>query len=56
MEDRIYWFLACNTKLYDIHTLFKENGYCLWIANNQSHFYFIGKSFSFSISSLMALS
>ena len=30
MEDRIYWFLACDTKLYDIHTLFKENGYCLW--------------------------
>lgn len=30
MEDRIYWFLACDTKRYDIHTLFKENGYCLW--------------------------
>lgn len=25
-----YWILPCNTSRYDVHTLFKENGYCLW--------------------------
>lgn len=25
-----YWVLSCDTSRYDIHTLFKENGFCLW--------------------------
>ncbi len=25
-----YWILVCNIKRYDIHTLFKDQGYCLW--------------------------
>jgi hypothetical protein len=30
MEATVYWFLTCDTNRYDIDTLFKENGYCLW--------------------------
>ncbi len=30
MEAMTYWFLTCDTNRYDIDTLFKENGYCLW--------------------------
>lgn len=24
------WILTCDTSRYDVHTLFKENGFCLW--------------------------
>lgn len=30
METKTYWFLTCDSSRYDIHTLFKENGVCLW--------------------------
>ena len=30
METRKFWILSCNTSRYDIHTLFKKNGFCLW--------------------------
>ena len=25
-----YWILSCDTSRYDIHTLFKKDGFCLW--------------------------
>lgn len=30
MESKKYWILTCDTSRYDIHKLFKENGFCLW--------------------------
>ncbi len=30
MESKKYWILTCDTSRYDIHTLFNENGFCLW--------------------------
>ena len=32
MNDSIekVWILTCDTSRYDVHTLFKENGFCLW--------------------------
>ncbi|MBQ0072889.1 MAG: helix-turn-helix transcriptional regulator [Prevotella sp.] len=29
-EIESVWILVCDTKRYDIHTMFKEDGYCLW--------------------------
>ncbi len=25
-----FWILVCNIKRYDVHTIFKDQGYCLW--------------------------
>jgi len=30
METKTYWFLTCDTSRYDIHTFFKEHGFCFW--------------------------
>lgn len=30
MESKKYWILTCDTSRYDIHTLFKKDGFCLW--------------------------
>ena len=30
MKCKNYWILSCDTSRYDIHKLFKENGFCLW--------------------------
>lgn len=30
MESMKYWILSCDTSRYDIHTLFKKDGFCLW--------------------------
>lgn len=30
MESMKHWILSCDTSRYDIHTLFKKDGFCLW--------------------------
>ena len=30
MESMKHWILSCDTGRYDIHTLFKKDGFCLW--------------------------
>ena len=30
MKSKRYWILTCDTSRYDIHTLFKKDGFCLW--------------------------
>lgn len=39
MESMKHWILSCNTSRYDIHTLFKKDGFCLW---NQRRDFVVG--------------
>ena len=39
MESKKHWILSCDTSRYDIHALFKKDGFCLW---NQRRDFVVG--------------